>query len=1236
MNKGQSLAVSTILAAAILLRPMNSSGPPPAESPRGDAGEAATTTQTAAGEGPWIASCNYWAPMRQPADPSETAPEVHGTLKQDQIQLHVHLDQAKTELGCRSDRFDRWGFPAPADPVDVTAIIATVPDPVHTHFALAFDRTVDAILQAAGDNHFVSSYYWLPWKNRIGELRMAGDQGTAEPGHDPQRERQPGLIILKYAPSDGASDGPSDVPLKVVYLFLVAETPTQGIDGFQFQRAFSYELELASVLANRGRFSTGGKNTVEVIGPSFSGSVASLSAAIKSARPQAGSTAFHVIGANSTNLQVSSRGPVVTYLSFGDDRVYSIQTLFASIQASGYDLNRVALLIEDNTAFGNTVRSAFLPSKGSQPLVMRFPREISLLRNAEVNQDQSGGVAPSSESIPSPYLRFSLKDRSAQDSVPQFSRENTPLSQESQLMTIARQLLHFRSRFIAIVATNGLDQIFLAQFLRRACPDARLVFFGSDLLMVREVDNLPFLGSVTITPYPLIGFRTAGRTYASAFNESMYNAASYAFWDTFSRPNGEPLLQGYRNLVTRDTGQQPSLWVTAIGSDGYYPLGILSPSPTRQPQILPKVQLSPVLSSGPPTVYPSRLWYICGVLVSLLCILHIGMLWLADYWSSLTRDLAVRDNDQPRRRSMLIHVATSVLFSMAFAVSYPVWGIHRSRIVQMNPLSKCGAFVTLLLGVLAFFAALAKTWGSSGWVKRGDAAAGRLQRVYQVARANTCLSVTIAAWAAASAMVIAWSRLCLAGSSLDSPGGHHLYLVGLSFCYRAINPGSGVSPLVPVLLLLFGWYLWAFFQTRRLRFSENGRPRIPGNLDGESGFRYFVSEESLCSCDNTRDSCLYKNITCLLITREWVRRVRKNCPADCMPGDVVLALVYAGLLVWFVFFTPVSSLDHFLWNTRQYGSNPYEMLIGALLFPLLLVCLSGCLRLILIWGSLKSGLLERLENQPLRFAFTRLKEMGWMTILRQAGLHEQYKDMARSIESIRQMLNQPGLQPGVRPGLHSASEELLKSIRQLQLRLQIGDPQDRVKPGEEDYRIMKDIEQQFAAFGRLLLSNLLIPYWKQERTGFVESAGNPPSGGIPPDPPPVLMAEEFLAIRYMSLIRAVLANMRYLMVFVTASFVLALLAWNSYPFQPRQQVDWLFTGLLAVLGAGMVWVFAQMHRNPILSRITDSEPNQLGWDFYFRVISFGALPVLAWVAYQFPDVGSVIYKFLQPGVPIVK
>ena len=303
------------------------------------------------------------------------------------------------------------------------------------------------------------------------------------------------------------------------------------------------------------------------------------------------------------------------------------------------------------------------------------------------------------------------------------------------------------------------------------------------------------------------------------------------------------------------------------------------------------------------------------------------------------------------------------------------------------------------------------------------------------------------------------------------------------------------------------------------------------------------------------------------------------------------------------------------------------------------------MRIVLIWGALRKGLLERLENMPIRFAFTRFKVMGWMTMLRSAGLQEQWRDLARSLESMRQMLHDPDLlRSDSRLLLEGANAGLLEEIERFSTppTSQGGGGKPKLRPLD----FMREVEIRLAAFSQDLLSVILIPYWNDKRIGLVESEGvvgtsdkareSQVSTACPPVPDHILVAEEFLAIRYLSLIRAVLVNLRYLMIFVSASFVLAAWAWNSYPFQPRQLGDWAFTGLLAVLGTSVVWVFAQMHRNPILSRITDTNANELGLDFYLRVISFGALPLFTWLAYQFPDIGSFVSKFLQPVTPVIK
>lgn len=1335
MNKAQSILVGALIAVGLILRPAQQGNEPSSESytmANEDARQSRSTVQQL--QGPWLASCHYWAPATPPDDNTrsgENLPTVTAPLEVGDRTVNINLndkeEESSTDPGCGSEA-KRWGFPANADPINLTAIIATVPDPVHTHLAMEFDRAVDAILQAASDNGYVSSYYWLPWKRPHGAFKSAGASGDQEPGHDPKREREPGLIILKNIPEQGhddleSGDFSSDSFHKVIYLFIVAETPTEGVNGFQFQRAIEYESELESLIQkrnsgattqisagkkNRSRFSQGADGGVAIIGPMYSGSAASLRVAIETARRKTdrslASKEFNVIGSTGTLLsanQLNAKGlegeSRIHFFSFDSHSNYDQDILLKQLAESGYDLARVAKLIEDNTALGSIVTSHSAPDwwdhwvpgvNYQNVLVLKFPREISLLRNAEVDSNQSSGDSPSAGSLPSPYLHFSMKDSSAQDAVPQFSRDHTPLSQEAQLMTIARQLQRNRIEVALISASDQLDQIFLAEFLHRACPDTRLVFLQSDLLMVREVDNVPFIGSITVGPYsfmgigrnakptnqsnsgspsvPILKANSGSRTYTDTSSGAYYNAARFTFWDRSARDI--PSLQGYQGPMSDLDSKQPPLWATTIGSDGYYPLGILGPCSSDQPEFVPRIDVktgkvvkamctdaeemkgyekpNPLLKML--TIYPSRLWAVLCILVSVLCLFHTVMLLAADYWSPFTRDLAIFDNDEPHRRSMYIHVATAMLASMAGVLLLPV--VALSFTVHVDSRSMCEGVGTLCLGMLAVGVAIWRSWQFSGWFK------DRKSHEF-----NPYFWLDAIAWVTLIGVPICWETICRADSRVGSP-----YFVGLSFSYRCINPGSGVSPVVPVLLLLFGWYLWSFFQTWRLRFAGDERPWLPGKIEGHDDLdcRYFVSDDELDRCDSPVNSCLYDNITCPLITQKLISRFLL-----CSNRKIgaLLVVAYACVLILLFAFIQIRSVDHFLWHTGKHVPSPYEFLVGALSFPLMLISLAGWLRLIMIWGSLRRGLLERLENQPIRGAFSRLQGMGWMTILRQGGLHGHWRDMARCIESMRQTLHLEDLTEHVSPEdciqLSDTSENVLQNIRDVRARIALrasgqSDVRKVKDPVEPAFESMKRIELALAEFGRELLSKVLIPYWRDTRIGLVESRevdevpikarraqmhGEEPhvpmelhAGPTAAEPARILAAEEFIAIRYMSLIRAVLANMRYLMTFVSATFVLAIMAWNSYPFQPRQLVDWGFTGLLLFIGAGVIWVFAQMHRNPILSRVTDTKANELGWDFYMRIATFGALPVLTWLAYEFPDIGAAIYRFLQPGVSVFK
>jgi DNA-binding transcriptional MerR regulator len=1462
MNKGIGAAtLGATLLTGMMFQTRTGTAPDANQHKRSNAAPAAVFTT---GEGPWLASCSYWsaaqrvdAPkQRNPSPPDVTIAQTNGV----KLQIKPPDDKAK----CGSEA---WSIPTYADhPTEISAIIATVPDPIHSHLALDFDRSIDAILLAAADNHYLSSDYWLPWRSQIsnsstGESTSSATKPTEE---DNARERQPGLIILRYAPDASAWEARDKNEFewtnyrRVIYLFLVAETPALGVNGSQLENAFHYEKILKdtyharlsirswlpthpdstrlepTVAAEKGKAQARGrrnradrpqsgateqqhqaagtqpqptqrndvadaakiqkqdataqkqvaekdekrptptcaqrdptKDFLSVIGPSYSGSASSLHAGIEAALPGLSESCVSITGATGTAVAVHELDPKDEniYRSFGENTTFEQIRFLQSLAATGYDLSRIAVLSEAGTVFGansgeqrkaDQVRlpaepkcTATVPgcyrrdsdeplSRMGTILNLRFPRELSLLRNAEANQSSKSNTG----TLPTPYLDLSLKDYAADDTVQRFSTNQSPLSIEAQLIAIAGQLQRARSQFILISASNVLDDIFLAQFLHRACPDARLVILsGGDLLFERDGENAPYIGSISISPYLLSSLDFGERVqwlHADYQAEEIYNAASFTLRDANS--SEPPVLAGYRRYPASGAsseGQQIPLWAAVIGADGYYPLAVLNWCSSDLKGILPDISLSPhkppaleqckeanvqLPKGGPPDpksawnsvpesinqnsgIAPALLWGIVASFICLACVGHCIFLAVANLWSPFTRDLAIDSNDLPYRRAVYLNIGTTVLAAAAFVTAYPLIRVgHYFHITVPSWI-----FVTAML-LTALCACICTCWKTWRYFYHSKC------RIYAFFNSVSVLALV--------GMVVLWIEVC--GS--DNLGGYHSY-AGLYFSYRCLRPLSGVSPLPPILLLLVAWYLWAIYQTARLRFSQIHRPRIvrltasPGPYAPEiNAYPLYIPDDALEKCEKSTDNCLYANITCLLISREIIwrfvskytsdprERLRKLASPIQKCIDPVLGLIYFVLFCVCVFTIHIHSLDRFLFSPFFFssGPTPYELLIKALFFPVIMVALSGWFRVIFIWGAINRGLLEPLERMPIRFAFTRYKGGSWMSMLRQKGLHIRWRDMGRSTESIRQIVHHPELQ--TKTELHQKLlaqykvinlriHELVKSIsasgspsaisstppaegtmattgvegqpvrpvteaktvsaenalpaatKSLEAALTRAAATEKPCPSESLWDLPEQhadlcsifhIEEGYAEFCTLLVDGLLADYWDQ-RIGFVEDISLPdedsqniPKKATTSEPTLIQLAEELIVVRYVALIRAVLINIRYQMLLVTTIFVLALIAWNSYPFQPHAFIDWCFTLLLATLSLGFIWVFAQMHRSAILSRITNTTANELGVDFYLRIISFGAVPILTWLAYQFPDIGGSLYKIIQPGLQVVK
>jgi hypothetical protein len=355
MNRFQGFAAGAIVALGLLLRPM-ASVMPISTQPHESSSHAEEPKTDSNAEGPWKASSMYWAPARVIAEETNDSKttvsisiEVNGTEAKSSAQTSAKPDVSK-RLSYKGANDPQWGIPSKlGSPAKIQAVIAVVPDPLRTHLALDFDRDIDALIQAAGDNDYVPSYFWLPWKAHAGSLRAEESAGNANTDEDSDLLRQPGLIVLKHVSS---KDLQSNF-YNVIYLFLVGETPTLGIDGAQFKNAIKYESELSLKFQHSGaNFSTsmrsGGEGSLAIIGPSDSGSAASLKAAIKSSiknltqnkKENNNFTIKNVQMAGTTQTELASSilnnsgndtGPTTIYASFAENEAYETNQFLSAI-----------------------------------------------------------------------------------------------------------------------------------------------------------------------------------------------------------------------------------------------------------------------------------------------------------------------------------------------------------------------------------------------------------------------------------------------------------------------------------------------------------------------------------------------------------------------------------------------------------------------------------------------------------------------------------------------------------------------------------------------------------------------------------------------------------------------------------------------------------------------------------------------------------------------------------------
>ena len=1267
--------------------------------PKGSKGSEDKETElvSQSGLGPWYATCQFSNPRLEALKPpSEKVP--------------LNTREMTPVAG-------KWCLPK--DGVDYHFLFATVPDPVDSHLALEFDRRIEAILDAAQASGFSYDRYWLPWEP--GYVPVLDNSHSHEKILHQLRAEQPGLLLLRRMPaSEGSQPGTSaeEEPKsksnpEILFVFLIGETPTAGIHRLQFANAMQSMKEIDSSQFD-SKAPTTLTGVVRVLGPSFSGSAASLLSFLKQFQCKS-DKCFHLVSSSATHrrsLDTLARSRTIGLKEVLHDDDYSLKHFLRFLsQDLKFKPWEVALLTEDTTEYGqvdNAVsdpanegsstgdRLAQRPVKGpltdlQKVLTITFPREIAQLRNAYPDPK---APSPGGKDNPTPQqgLTLTLKGSpTSQDDVPPFSGEQLPLSQEAVLLNIANTLRREQVRFVGIFATDVFDTLFLSRFLRSACPDIRIFIVQSDLLMTRATEEIPLQGALAVTTYPLIGrnqYWTASsqehfrqrNLLSSATAQSTYNAsivllsemvppcksanltgntllerptvntgaaqtAPYQAGASGKCPNpyAQAALLEYSS-PTNPQADHPPLWVTVIGRDGYLPLALLDEGDgqeggnsgavpdhpernTSQSSGTPNQEGTDAKGPGeigvanhiwhwqhpadsqPKHGYavcrtreealecepPPLLWTLVFGIVSCWSLLYVAVVWLAiaaqrgteekhetrwlprRWW---LEDFAIKQGngekgtkDKTHERSFYLLMESLVSAAIVMIVSAPGW-----RLIDWES----SPFVPHF-SVVFFF-----TWVSPIAVLSLMGTAAYLSGIFYRSRPTDAFSYRLVwagiGWLLFLTVCYCWMRICFRDSASS-----------LFFDYRSLDLASSASPVTPFVLLLAGFCAWARIHMQRLRFSETRKPTLPSGMgcqeyDPATG---VVDSFESAVCEFHDPKLFWSNLVLFVVAFFLLHPTRFLRTLEGIWFDGLYILFFAVLYY-------------------AIASNWIRFLMG--------------------WLHLRQ-LLRRLEQIPLRFAFNRLaKEFSWAPIWKQGGTRRTYLMFTRSNDYL-QVLAHSGLT------LPSKSEflTLCNDVKTKTEALLRGESEGHW----DDAKAVGQLQGKLTQAANLLIQESCAPHWAESKPEVLKEAAQNDGETAPREDATapaqaVRLAEEYVALRCLAFVRYASLQLRNLLGFLTTAFILSLISLRSYPFQEPRSIGWSMTLVFVILGLGIVLVFAEMDKDHILSRVSNTNPGKLDKEFFLRVISFGALPLLTVIASQFPSIGRFLFSWVQPGLETLR
>lgn len=936
------------------------------------------------------------------------------------------------------------------------SIVALVPDPVDSNLAANFDQAVEAIQTAGADSGYLLDRLWLPW---------TGDAAKANLFRD-----APGILLFR---GPAGASGP-----RLLAVYLVGETPKQGIHT----RAMAAALELATrlpgaaapeafpegaprqlpaagaTLAAQRLVAPGTPSAqpiVRILGPSFSGSAPSLrrsllawrargagsaptgtqekagagtsaetSAAETSARDQTGAApdkaatetsaaatsatetsatnqsaatapappaeAFRIVTGSATAQGLEQDFALLPGVTFErtvmpDDELQD-HTFRFLIDQLGWEPGNIALLAESDTAYGQ--QEDALPL-----LVVRFPSGLSSLRSAWEKDEAAGREAQGKGaplSVPRNALGLSLTDQSRPvDLAPQFSTLSTA-SHDLALSNLLASIWRGGVRYVGILSTDVRDKLYLAERIRRFAPDMVVFTLDNNLLYAHPQHSAALDGTLVLSSFPLY---TEYEGWQEIFDPLPPGTPRVRYRRQFTSEFQQGIFLAGKKLLGHEV-VRPRGWIAAVGNGTLWPLASL-PAPA------PSVGFEALGGRGDLQVL---------LIAAVLCLLA---LWLRAVYPQREMLEGTGEPDLTARRLLAFGCAVLAVLgaSIALVGTLPLWGAGNGWSLR----SGNGAdrfFEALYLTALAA-AYVFLVWNAAratvppvlpGTSRAGETARGRGRRV-------------LAAWAVAGVLLL--PALAVLMRLWWMPGGAELFYL------RARKLTSGLSPVLPLLLLGGSLFCWVLMELKRRRLIARQaiewplRWRLEPPLEGVEA-----------------------------IAQPVFRLIRRTFPSPLEHGRRGIQGRWFWTALGVVLLPPAVMLLRTVQpiaESRQYGRL-------FLVLALLAFCLAAVsfFQFFALWLDL-DRLLQRLDHTRLSRAFRKISdEVAWSP-MRAFGWHPQtYKMLVLSAERLR-----PLVIPPVR-------EELRNNLDALFLADQAGDLGEGTRARGELGRLFDDASRELA------------------------------------------------------------------------------------------------------------------------------------------------------------------------------